>query len=72
MAMHKAMVIKKYQGGKSAGLFVEITASDDRSDEPAVIASIPCETEAQAWATCDAFNFPDSNSNDWRERAIAA
>ncbi|MDR9777237.1 hypothetical protein RJJ65_32280 [Rhizobium hidalgonense] len=66
MAKHKAMVVKKYASGRFEGLFVEITASGDYSDTPTVIAAVPCETEDQAWAVCDAFNHPESNANDWR------
>lgn len=64
---HRATVVKSYASGKFIGLFVEITASDDDVVEPTVIASIPCETELQAWATADAFNYPDSNTNTWRD-----
>jgi hypothetical protein len=72
MAKHKAMVVKKYAGGRFEGLFVEITDSDDYSDTPTVIAAVPCETEEQAWAVCDAFNHSDQNVNDWRACVIAA
>ena len=66
---HRATVIKKYESAKFVGFFVELTAVGDDSETPAVIASVPCETEDQAWAACDAFNHPESNSNDWRMRA---
>jgi hypothetical protein len=71
-ARHRATVVKKYASGKFFGLFVEVTASGDDAETPYVIASVPCETEDQAWATADAFNYPDSNSNTWRDLDFAA
>lgn len=72
MVKHRATVIKSYQDRKFVGLFVEITASDDDIDEPTLVASIPCETELQAWATADAFNYPGSNINTWRDLDFVA
>lgn len=35
-----------------------------------LIASVPCVAKEQAWAMADAFNFPEHNSNNWREMLV--
>lgn len=57
-----AAVIKNIH---SRAAIVEITDDDDN-----VIATIPVASEEQGRAVAEAYNYPQCNTNDWRERLL--
>jgi hypothetical protein len=39
----------------------------DKDYNITTLFELPCASKEQAWSTADAFNHPESNSNNWRE-----